>query len=94
MMGAIFSLPLSRYMLSSLISIYKISLDTYEVPEGGFRTVNDFFIRASKAGFRTFPKNDAALGSPIDGCIEVFQNIISTQDFCVKGYHANLEKLF
>ena len=74
--------------------MYHIQLDTYQIPDGGFRTVNDFFTRASLPTCRLFPTDASSLGSPVDGCIEVFQNIASTQDFCVKGYHANLEKLF
>ncbi len=64
------------------------------MPDGGFRSVNDFFTRASRPNYRMFPAESSSLGSPVDGCVEVFQNITSTQDFFVKGYHANLEELF
>lgn len=93
-MGSIFTLPLSRFLIPSLARIYGISLSTYEVPEGGFLTLNDFFVRRSRPDFRLFPTDANNLGSPADACVEIFQNISSTQDFCVKGYHANLEKLF
>lgn len=90
----IFTTSLSRFLVRTLVFVYRVSLDTYVVPDGGFRTVNDFFIRTSRPNYRIFPTQSASLGSPVDGCIEIFQHITSTQDFCVKGYHANLEALF
>jgi phosphatidylserine decarboxylase len=93
-MGSIFTLPLSRFLISPLARLYGISLSTYEVPEGGFLTLNDFFVRRTRPDCRLFPVDAHILGSPADACVEIFQNISSVQDFCVKGYHANLEELF
>ncbi len=94
MSGVLFSTPLSRYLIPLLMKVYGIKLDTYETPEGGFSTVNDFFIRSSHRDFRHFPREETYLWSPADSCVEIFQGISSVQDFCVKGYHANLLNLF
>lgn len=93
-MGWAFRTSLSKYLIKPLTSIYHISLDTYKIPEGGFANVNEFFIRWTKDEFRRFPLLPDQLGSPADSCIEVFQNINTLQDFCIKWYHANLEQLF
>jgi phosphatidylserine decarboxylase len=88
----IFQTPLSRYLIGPLSRIYSISLDTYRVPEGGFLSLNQFFIREKKPELLSFPLRH--LGSPVDGCIELFRDITVTDDFVVKWYHANLLKLF
>jgi phosphatidylserine decarboxylase len=92
MMWWIFQTPLSRYLIGPLSRIYSISLDTYRVPEGGFLSLNQFFIREKKPELLSFPLRH--LGSPVDGCIELFRDITVTDDFVVKWYHANLLKLF
>lgn len=91
-MGWIFRTPMSRYLIRPLSTLYHIKLDTYKIPEGWFRTLNQFFIRESKENIRWFPETD--LGSPVDGCVELFRDISVTDDFVVKWYHANLLKLF
>lgn len=48
MMGFIFTTSFSRYLIRTLASAYHISLESYEVPDAGFRSVNDFFIRRSR----------------------------------------------
>lgn len=92
MMGWIFQIPFSRYLIGPLSRIYHISLDTYRVPEGGFRSLNQFFIREKKPELLSFPEKH--LGSPVDGCVELFRDITVTDDFVVKWYRTNLLKLF
>lgn len=91
-MGWIFQTPLSKYLIGPLSRIYQISLDTYRVPEGGFRSLNAFFIREKKPELLVFPEKH--LGSPVDGCVELFQNMSLTDDFVVKWYRTNPLKLF
>lgn len=91
-MGWIFQTPFSKYLIGPFSRIYQISLDTYRVPEGGFRSLNAFFIREKKPELLAFPEKH--LGSPVDGCIELFSDISVTDDFVVKWYHTNLLKLF
>lgn len=81
-MGWIFQSSLSRYLIRPLSFFYNIKLDTYRIPEGGFRSLNQFFIRETKENYRRFPEID--LGSPVDGCIELFPSISDTSDFCIK----------
>ena len=66
-MGWIFQTPLSKYLIGPLSRIYQISLHTYRVPEGGFRSLNAFFIREKKPELLAFPEKH--LGSPVDGCV-------------------------
>jgi phosphatidylserine decarboxylase len=91
-MGWIFRTPFSRYLIQPLSSFYSIKLDTYKTPEGWFRSLNQFFIREKKPELVSFPEKH--LGSPVDGCIELFRDITVTDDFVVKWYHTNLLKLF
>lgn len=92
-MGWLFRTSLSRYLIRPLRHFYSIQLDTYQIPEKGFRTLNDFFIRPTQRGFRVFP-SWSSLWSPVDGCLEIFQNINLSDNFCIKGYNSNLQKLF
>lgn len=92
MMGWIFQTPLSRYLIHPLSAFYTIKLDTYQIPEGGFHSLNAFFIREKKPELLAFPLEH--LGSPVDGCIELFRDITVADNFVVKWYSANLLKLF
>lgn len=74
MMGWIFHTRYSRVLISPLSLLYKIERSTYVTPYGGFQTLNDFFIRHSRTDLRQFPQGEF-LGSPADGCVEIFQNI-------------------
>lgn len=91
-MGGIFRTPLSRYLIRPLSFFYNIKLDTYKIPAGGFRSLNQFFIRETNENYRQFPEMD--LGSPIDGCVELFPGISDMSHFCIKWYHANLAEIF
>lgn len=94
MMGGIFMTPYSRYLIGLLMRVYDIKLETYQVPHDWFTSVNDFFIRSSRENFRIFPQDARTLWSPVDGCIQVFQNISRADDFSIKWYRANLDQLF
>ncbi|MCB9806968.1 hypothetical protein H6768_03680 [Candidatus Peribacteria bacterium] len=92
-MGFIFRASFSRVLIRPLSNIYHISLDTYEIPEGGFRTLNDFFIRQKKSSFLEFPQ-ETSLGSPADACVELFRDIAVQDEYCIKGYRASLVDVF
>ena len=53
----------SAKQVHSFIKEYNIQIEDFEVPENGFRTFNDFFIRKKKK--ITFPEGKT-LGSPCD----------------------------
>lgn len=92
-MGWIFRSSFSRALIRPLSSLYDISLDSYVTPEWWFRTLNDFFIRATKAEFRLFPRW-LSLGSPADACVEIFPNISVSDYFFVKWYKAKFSDIF
>ncbi len=93
-MGWIFTASFSRYYIPFFTRLYGIQMDTYIVPPGGFQSLNHFFIRRTKPDFRTFPVDIAKLGSPIDGCIEIFQWISANSMTQVKWYSAQLRGIF
>lgn len=94
LLGCVFISSISRYLIQPLIKAYSIQMHTYNIPAQGFVSLNDFFVRKSRSGIRIFPSAQWTLWSPVDGCLQIFQNITSTTGFCVKGYQTNLEKLF
>jgi phosphatidylserine decarboxylase len=91
-MGWIFQTPFSRLLIRPLSRVYSISLDTYQIPVNGFGSLNAFFIREKKPELLLFSARH--LGSPVDGCVELFRDITVTDDFVVKWYHAHLLQLF
>lgn len=91
-MGWIFQTPFSKYLIAILSRVYQISLDSYQIPVSGFCSLNAFFTREKKKDFLIFP--NLHLGSPADGCIELFRNISLVDYFSVKGYPVNPLKLF
>lgn len=93
-MGWIFQSSLSKYLIKPLMSAYSISLESYIIPANGFQNVNDFFIRQTHPDFRYFPSNPSLLGSPADGCLEIFQHISLSQPISVKWYTAQSVDIF
>ncbi len=73
-----------------------IDLSSYQVPEGGFASFNDFFTRKLKSGARSIsdPNNNAILISPADCIVSpVSYALTSDQDFEVKGDTYNIAAL-
>lgn len=93
-MGTIFQAHWSRILLPFLIKKYHIDTSTYITPSEWFMSVQDFFIRKSKTGSRTFSPENNILCSPVDGCLEVTQNISQAWPCMVKWTLTDLKKLF
>ncbi len=93
-MGRIFRAHWSRILIPFLIQKYHIDTSTYVIPSEWFESVQDFFIRTSKTGYRTFSSEKNALCSPVDGCLEVTHTISQEWACMVKWVSTNLEKLF
>ena len=73
-----------------------IDMSSYQIPEGGFVSFNDFFTRKLKPGARPIsdPNNNAALISPADCKISPISSALtSDQDFEVKGDTYNIAAL-
>jgi phosphatidylserine decarboxylase len=73
-----------------------IDMGSYQIPEGGFVSFNDFFTRKLKSGARPIsdPNNNAALICPADCKISpISYALTSDQDFEVKGDTYNIAAL-
>lgn len=79
----------SAKKIPSFVENHKIDLEEYVVPEGGYKSFNDFFYRHIKPDFR--PIGEGVV-SPADGRVLVFPTIDSSQKFFVKGEAFNLNK--
>lgn len=64
---------------------YDVDMGEAEVPEGGFRTFNDFFTRSLRPGARTIDPDPDVLVSPADGKLEDFGPVESGGSFQIKG---------
>jgi phosphatidylserine decarboxylase len=70
--------------------------DTYSfvVPEGGYRTWNDYFTRDLKPGIRPIASTDpGSIVSPVDGNAISFYNIDPTKQLPAKGSWATASKI-
>lgn len=64
--------PESKKRIKEWINEPRIRIDDYVIPEGGFDTFNDFFVRELKTPRTvTSPKDNAAVSSPADCLIEM-----------------------
>ena len=73
-----------------------IDMSSYQIPEGGFVSFNDFFTRKLKSGARPIsdPNNNAVLISPADCIVSPISSALtSEQDFVVKGDTYNIAAL-
>ena len=82
----------SRNQIKGFISEHGIDMSEVIVPEGGFQSFNDFFIRRLKPGARPVPKDPRLLVAPADSRLKVFpmqrESIIN-----VKGHTLTLAQL-
>ena len=73
-----------------------IDMSSYQIPEGGFVSFNDFFTRKLKSGARPIsgPNNNAVLTCPADCIVSpISYALTSDQDFEVKGDTYNIAAL-
>jgi phosphatidylserine decarboxylase len=83
------SLEPPRPLLSGAIGLYvrayRVDLTECEVPEGGFRSFNDFFSRPLRDGARPLDTDPEAVLCPADGKLEDEGPIDARSRFLVKG---------
>ncbi|MFO0681864.1 MAG: archaetidylserine decarboxylase [Sandaracinus sp.] len=75
------------------VRAYDVDLSECVIPEGGFRTFNEFFTRPLKEGARPLDPDPAAVLSPADGKIEDCGDIDARGSFRIKGKPYTLEEL-
>lgn len=82
----------SRKQISRFISKHQIDMSDVVVPDAGFRSFNDFFIRRLKPGARPIASDPKALIAPADSRLKVFalnrQTIVN-----IKGQTLTLARL-
>jgi len=88
--GGILNLSISKLRVKGFIAKYKMDMSAYIVPEGGFKTFNDFFYRHIKPEARPIGKG---IVSPADGKILVFPKIDQHENFFVKGSFFSVKSL-
>jgi phosphatidylserine decarboxylase len=90
--GLAFSMAWSRRCIEPFVRQNRIPMDEVEVPEGGFRSFSDFFIRRLKPGSRPLPIDPEALIAPADSRLKAFPLNAQTV-LAVKGHRLTLADL-
>ena len=85
LMGVYLDSGLSRKKIEPTIRQLGIDMADFIVPEGGFRSFNDFFARPLRAGARPLPADPAALPSPAECRLTVYPELRGDQVVPVKG---------
>lgn len=90
LLGIFYDSRLSTRHISPFMKKYKIVMDDYEIPQEGFRSFNDFFIRTLKPGTRRIEQDEAKIISPADGKVLVIPTLTPGTVFPVKNAIFNL----
>ena len=77
--------PIVDAAVSAFVRVYDVDLSEVDMPEGGFRTFDDFFTRRLVQGARQVDPDPSALVSPADGRSEDIGAISADGELIVKG---------
>jgi phosphatidylserine decarboxylase len=91
--GAFQSSPLSQRKVAPFIRAFQIPMDEYVEPAGGFKTFNDFFIRAFKPGKRSFASEPGRMAAFAEARYLARERIEQDQLYPVKGKYMTAEML-
>jgi phosphatidylserine decarboxylase len=83
---------ISRKQIKPFIKKNKINMDEFLVPEGGYKTFNEFFYRNLKPGTRTIDSNENVISSPADCHSYVIPKLTAESTFFVKECKFDLKK--
>jgi len=98
-LGRLSEVDVHPVMLRPLIGAYAryfgISMDEVEIPEDGYRSFSDFFVRKLRSAARPVCQDERAFIAPCDGEVVQFGEICGTDviDFSIKGDRYNLNTL-
>lgn len=84
----------SAWRVLPFIEKYDLDVDEFARSPLEFKTFNEFFYRALKAGARPIAAGDEVAVLPADGRHLVFPDVTETPGFYVKGAHFTLQRLF
>ena len=94
--GYITRVPLPSFMMSGIIRWYSRRFDLkdeYDVPQGGFRSMDDFFTRRLRPGVHVIDKSKNSIVSPVDARIDEFGRITDGTLIQAKGINYLLSDL-
>lgn len=84
---------LSRRRIAPTIRQLGIDMSDFVVPPGGYRSFNEFFIRALKPGARPFDAAPDTIASPADCRLLAYEKLRRETCFPVKGVPFTVEAL-
>ncbi|MDY6935981.1 MAG: archaetidylserine decarboxylase [Spirochaetota bacterium] len=95
--GGLAEISLPKFILHPLIeffcSKYGVNKDEIFVPEGGFRSFDQFFTRNLREGVHIFDSSEASVISPVDAVVDQFGQINHTNLIQAKGIEYSLRDL-
>ena len=74
-------------------SKHSVNLDECIIPDGGFRTFNEFFTRKLKADARPVDQTPLGIVSPADSKVTYISNISQRDNFIIKSSKWSLAKM-
>jgi phosphatidylserine decarboxylase len=77
--------PVVDAAVRAFVRVYDVDLSEVAVPEGGFRTFDEFFTRRLVDGARAVDPDARCIVSPADGRMEDLGTISATGELIVKG---------
>ncbi|MFO0558208.1 MAG: archaetidylserine decarboxylase [Polyangiales bacterium] len=85
--------PILDPVLGAYSKAYKVNMDEAVVPDGGYRSFNEFFTRRLRDGARSVDTTEGALVSPADGRLDDAGAIDERTKFFIKGREYSAESL-
>lgn len=84
---------LSRRKITPFIEKYKVNIEDFIQPAGGYRSFDSFFSRKIKPSARQIDTRENVAIMPADGRYLVFPNVAEVERVFVKGQTFSLEQL-
>ncbi len=81
---------ISKHLIPSFIEAYNIDMNDFVIPPGGYRSFNEFFMRALKPHARPLTTNPNAIISPTDSKLFVIPSLKPLTLFFVKEHAFNV----
>lgn len=85
--------PWSRRKIAPTIRELGIKMEDFVVPEGGYRSFNEFFFRRLRPGARPFDPSPDTVSSPADSRLLVYPRVQADTCFPVKGVPFRISEL-
>jgi phosphatidylserine decarboxylase len=97
LMGVLASVPWPGWVLRPVVrlyvAVYRIDMEQFETPPGGFATFNAFFTRPLRPGARPVDPDPRCLVSPVDGAVSAAGRIEQGRLIQAKGRSYELADL-